>query len=125
MQFARLFAKTSGQNAQAMIDALNNSLAIIEFTADGLVLNANANFLQALGYTAAEVVGQHHALFIAPEERDTPAYRAFWTALANGEAQVAEFRRVSKTGQEVWIEASYNPVRDGGGRVTRVVKLAT
>ncbi|TAD91695.1 MAG: methyl-accepting chemotaxis protein [Alphaproteobacteria bacterium] len=120
-----MFAKTSGQNAQAMIDALNNSLAIIEFTADGLVLNANANFLQALGYTAAEVVGQHHALFIAPEERDTPAYRAFWTALANGEAQVAEFRRVSKTGQEVWIEASYNPVRDGGGRVTRVVKLAT
>ena len=105
--------------------ALDRSRARIEFTPDGTVKTANANFLNLMGYALAEVEGRHHTLFVPPAERDGDAYRSFWEALRRGEAQTREFKRVTKGGQPVWIQATYNPVLDGAGRVTRVVKFAS
>ncbi|MGI3778468.1 MAG: PAS domain-containing protein, partial [Janthinobacterium lividum] len=107
------------------ITAINRVQAVIEFALDGTILHANANFLSALGYTLDEVRGRRHAMFVAPEERDAPAYRAFWDALRRGEPQAAEFRRIGKDGREVWIQASYNPVLDAAGRPSKVIKFAT
>lgn len=109
----------------SLLEAVGKSQAIIEFTPDGHVLTANANFLNALGYTLDEIRGRHHAMFVAPDERDSPAYRQFWTQLGRGEFQAGEFRRVGKGGREVWIQASYNPVYDPACRLTKVVKFAT
>ncbi|WP_091722394.1 methyl-accepting chemotaxis protein [Methylobacterium phyllostachyos] len=105
--------------------AIDRSRARIEFAPDGTVLAANTLFLNLMGYTLAEVKGQHHTLFVSAAERDGDAYRAFWTALRSGEAQTCEFKRVAKGGRAVWIQATYNPVLDRAGRVTRVVKFAT
>ena len=110
---------------QSQIAAINRVQAVIEFALDSTILHANPNFLSALGYTLDEVRGRRHAMFVAPEERDTPAYHAFWEALRRGEPQAAEFRRVAKGGREVWIQASYNPVLDAAGRPCKVVKFAT
>ena len=49
----------------------------------------------------------------------------FWAALNRGAYQMAEFKRIAKDGQEVWIEASYNPVLDGSGKPLVIVKYAT
>ncbi|WP_267427380.1 PAS domain-containing protein [Methylobacterium sp. GC_Met_2] len=105
--------------------AIDRSHARIEFAPDGTVLTANTLFLDLMGYTLAEVKGQHHTLFVPADERDGDAYRAFWAALRRGEAQTCEFKRVAKGGRAVWIQATYNPVLDRTGRVTRVVKFAT
>ncbi|MCJ2016418.1 PAS domain S-box protein [Methylobacterium sp. E-065] len=105
--------------------AIDRSRARIEFAPDGTVLAANNLFLDLMGYTHAEVKGQHHTLFVPAAERDGDAYRAFWTALRRGEAQTREFKRVTKGGRAVWIQATYNPVLDRARRVTRVVKFAT
>ena len=110
---------------RALMAALDRSRARIEFTPDGTVKTANANFLNLMGYALAEVEGRHHTLFVPPAERDGDAYRSFWEALRRGEAQTREFKRVTKGGQPVWIQATYNPVLDGAGRVTRVVKFAS
>ena len=40
-----MFNRTTFNEAQAKIDALDRSLAIIEFSMDGNVVHANKNFL--------------------------------------------------------------------------------
>ncbi len=105
--------------------ALDRSRARIEFAPDGTIRTANANFLVLMGYSLAEVEGRHHTLFVAASERDSDAYRAFWDALRRGEPQTREFKRIAKDGRPVWIQATYNPVLDRAGRVTRVVKFAS
>ena len=120
-----MFNRKLQNDALAMLTALNRSQAVIEFKPDGTILTANQNFLHALGYSLAEIQGKHHSMFVAPEERDSAAYRSFWEALRHGEFQAAEFRRVAKGGREIWIEASYNPVLDATGKPVKIVKFAT
>ncbi len=110
---------------RALLAALDRSRARIEFAPDGTVQTANANFLNLMGYTLGEVKGRHHTLFVPPAERDSDAYRAFWEGLRRGEPQTREFKRIAKDGRAVWIQATYNPVLDRAGRVTRVVKFAS
>ena len=108
----------------AKLDALDRSQAVIEFKPDGTILTANANFLSAMGYTLAEVQGQHHAMFVGPAHRDSAEYRAFWDDLRRGTFKSAEFKRIAKGGRTVWIQASYNPILDRAGHVVKVVKFA-
>ncbi len=98
---------------------------MIEFALDGTILTANANFLQALGYSLDEVRGKHHAMFVDPAQVATPAYREFWARLGRGEYDAGQYRRFGKGGREIWIQASYNPVLDPNGRPYKVVKFAT
>ena len=116
---------TTGLGGSATLAALDRSQAIIEFAPDGTILTANANFLDAMGYTLAEVQGRHHSVFVEPAERESAAYRTFWDELRRGTFQAAEFRRIARGGREVWIQASYNPVPDRSGRVVKVIKFAT
>ncbi len=107
------------------LDAIDKSQAVIVFRPDGTILDANANFLAVMGYQLAEVRGQHHSIFVDAEERGSEAYRNFWAGLAAGQFAQAEFRRIAKGGHDVWIQATYTPIKDWRGRVTRVVKFAT
>lgn len=109
----------------AQIRAIGRSQAIIQFRPDGTIIDANDNFLKALGYTLPEIQGQHHSIFVDPREVRTPEYALFWQRLAAGEYQASDFKRYAKDGKLVWIEASYNPIIDERGRVTKVVKFAT
>ncbi|MDQ0443097.1 methyl-accepting chemotaxis protein [Methylobacterium persicinum] len=110
---------------EGKLRAIDRSQGIIEFDLDGKVLDANANFLAVVGYDLDEVRGRHHSLFVDPAEVKADAYSRFWEALRRGEFQAAEYKRIAKGGREVWIQASYNPVRDVSGRVAKVVKFAT
>ncbi len=105
-------------------EAIDRSQGIVEFSAEGIVLDANANFLKAMGYTIEEVRGQHHRMFVDPVYRDSRQYQEFWDSLKRGQFHAAQFRRVGKDGKEVWLEGSYNPVRDLQGNITKVVKFA-
>ncbi|MFT3939681.1 PAS domain-containing protein [Rhodopseudomonas sp.] len=119
------FTRSAGHDhAAAMLAALNRSQAVIEFDLDGNVIDANDNFLAALGYSLPEIKGKHHSMFVDPSEHDSPAYREFWTALRAGQYQSGEFHRIGKGGREVWIQASYNPILDKSGKPTGVVKFA-
>uniref|UniRef100_E6VH62 Methyl-accepting chemotaxis sensory transducer with Pas/Pac sensor n=1 Tax=Rhodopseudomonas palustris (strain DX-1) TaxID=652103 RepID=E6VH62_RHOPX len=117
--------KLKNADFSGQIDAIRKSQAVIEFSIDGTVLDANDNFLHALGYSLAEIKGRHHSMFVDPAEREGAAYRAFWAALGRGEYQAGEYKRIGKGGKEVWIQASYNPILDLNGRPFKVVKYAT
>jgi len=117
--------KLKAANYAGQIEAIGKSQAVIEFSMDGNVLTANANFLGALGYSLAEIQGKHHSMFMPSDQRDGAAYRTFWADLNRGEFQSGEYERVGKGGKQVWIQASYNPIRDLNGKPFKVVKYAT
>jgi methyl-accepting chemotaxis protein len=116
-------ARMESADAAGQVQAIGRSQAVIEFSLDGKILNANENFLRAMGYTLSEITGQHHSMFVPPADRDTPAYREFWASLKRGEFSAAEFKRIAKGGREVWLQASYNPILDPNGVPFKVVKF--
>lgn len=114
-----------GADRRGKIEAINKAQAVISFDLDGTVLDANENFLRALGYTLPEVVGKHHSHFVAADDRDSAEYRSFWSKLREGQYQAGRYKRLGKGGREIWIEASYNPILDASGCPLKVVKFAT
>jgi methyl-accepting chemotaxis protein len=115
----------TGASQSAILDALNRSQAMIRFKPDGTIISANENFLATMGYTLAEIQGQRHSMFCDEATRQSADYRDFWPSLGRGEFHAAQFRRIAKGGREVWLQATYNPVMDGTGRVVEVVKYAS
>ncbi len=118
-------SKLELQNALAQAAAISRSQAVIEFNLDGTIITANENFLGAMGYTLDEIKGKHHSLFVDQVTRESATYREFWGNLNKGQFQAAQYKRVAKGGREIWIEASYNPILDSGGKPYKVIKFAT
>ncbi len=116
--------KTRALDDARTVEALNRVQAIIEFDPDGTILTANDNFLKTLDYALGDIVGKHHRIFCDTAYVRSEAYQVFWRELSQGKFQAGEFQRVSRTGQPVYIQASYNPVFDENGAVIKIVKFA-
>ncbi|PTS84949.1 pili assembly chaperone [Pseudomonas sp. HMWF032] len=110
---------------ESYMNAINRSMAMIEFNMSGEVQTANENFLGTTGYRLDEIRGKHHRLFCAHEEVSSEAYRNFWQRLTHGEVFSGRFKRVGKSGRTIWLRATYNPLFDANGRQYGVVKFAT
>lgn len=110
---------------QGQIEGIDASQAVIQFGTDGTILDANDNFLTALGYQLGDIKGKHHSIFIRAEVRSSPEYLAFWEALRRGEAKSGEFRHIGNHGKHLWIQSTYTPIRNGRGEVVKVVEYCT
>lgn len=117
--------KNKAVDATGQLEAINRSQAVIEFNLDGSIAWANPNFCNAMGYTLEEIRGQHHRIFVEPSYAGSQEYVRFWESLRRGEFQAAEYKRLGKGGRAVWIQATYNPIRDNRGVPIKVVKYAT
>ena len=109
----------------ASLAGIRQAIACIEFTPQGEIVAANDRFLALMGYELADLVGQHHKIFCLPEDVASAAYQQFWQRLARGESFTDKFQRLTRSGEVVWLEASYIPVKDEDGRVVRILKLAS
>ncbi|EZP31621.1 Pas/Pac sensor-containing chemotaxis sensory transducer [Pseudomonas sp. RIT288] len=107
-----------------LLEAINRSMAVIEFDLEGVVLKANDNFLKTMGYRSEQVIGQPHRVFCTPEFGRSAQYTELWSRLKNGQFQSGTFERINSQGQPVWLGANYNPIKDASGRVVKVVKFA-
>lgn len=107
-----------------LLAAVDNAVARIEFDPQGNILYANPNFCGAIGYSLEEITGRHHSMFMFDEDADTDEYRSHWPRLANGELNAGEFRRRHSSGAQIFIRASYSPVKDSAGRVYKIIKCA-
>ncbi|PZO84847.1 MAG: hypothetical protein DI626_07925 [Micavibrio aeruginosavorus] len=108
----------------SQIMAIRKSQAVIEFNLDGTIIGANDQFLNAMGYTAGEIEGRHHSIFVTPEYAASRDYASFWEKLRKGEYDRGEYKRLAKGGREIWIQASYNPILDHEGKPFKIVKFA-
>ena len=116
---------THSNELRDMIAALHRSSAVIEFNLDGTIIKANDNFLKGMGYTHEQIVGKHHRIFCTEQEANSEQYKQFWRGLAEGKLESGRFKRIDSRGNEVWLEASYNPIRNEDGNLYKVVKFAT
>lgn len=117
---AKQVEMTSLQN---VYNALSKSMAIIEFQPDGTIVDANDNFLTTVGYPLEEIQGKHHRIFCNDQfYQENPT---FWQDLAAGRFNAGKFQRFNKLGDEVWLEASYNPVMDESRQVKSIIKIAS
>jgi methyl-accepting chemotaxis protein len=108
----------------SILNGINATMATIEFTTAGVIVTANKNFLDTMKYSLAQIQGKHHRMFVPEDIRNSDDYKTFWTALASGKSNVNVFKRIDSSGQEVWLNAIYNPILDQDGKVQRVIKLA-
>lgn len=118
-------AKLQTAEYEGKIEAINRSQAVIEFELDGHIITANQNFLDIFGFQLEEIVGKHHRIFCEPGYAESRAYAEFWQRLGQGEYEADEFKRITRDGAEVWLQASYNPILDVEGRPRKIVKFAT
>ncbi len=109
----------------SVLDAVNRSMAVIEFDLDGRIKDANANFLTLMNYRLGDLIGKHHSLFCEAEEASSSEYAAFWRALNDGEFRSGLFKRRDSRARPVWLQATYNPLYDDAGQLYGVIKLAS
>ncbi len=126
IKYATDITKQKLKNAdyEGQINAISKSQAVIHFNMDGTIIDANENFLNAMGYTLADIQGKHHSMFAEPGYAASQEYKDFWAKLNRGEFSSGQYRRFGKGGREIWIEASYNPIMDMNGKPFKVVKYA-
>lgn len=110
---------------KALIKAIKSHVAVIEFTPDGTILDANPLFLKVAGYKLEEIREQHHRIFCTPEYAHSPDYPVFWEKLRAGEAHSGTFSRINARSEKIWLEATYFPVCDQQGKVFKILKIAT
>ena len=123
LALAKREKEISDQSAQ--LTALHRSMAVIEFDADGKIPTANQNFLDTLGYALQDIQGNQHRMFVGEKTANSAESQRFWRRLRDGEFLGGEYLRFGKGGREVWIQATYNPMFDANGRISRVVKFAS
>ncbi len=119
----KLLAKFSEQ--KCVVDGIKRSMAYIEFSLDGIIIDANELFLATVGYSLNEIVGQHHRIFCEEKYAESQDYVMFWRKLNDGEFVQGRFKRVGSNGQVIWLEATYTPIYDKDGMLCKVVKFAS
>ncbi|MDW7693160.1 PAS domain-containing protein [Flammeovirgaceae bacterium SG7u.111] len=110
---------------KGILEGIDHAMATIEFTTNGEILKANEKFLQSTGYELDEIVGKHHRIFVPKEIRESASYQTFWEKLASGESFSGSFKRINAKGEDIWLNAIYNPVKDAEGNIKKVAKFAT
>jgi methyl-accepting chemotaxis protein len=123
--FARPAASSAPSTCDALLAAVNNVQAIVRFGLDGTIQDANDNFLKTMGYTKDQAIGQHHRIFMPKGAADGADYQRFWDRLRSGQEIADTFARRTRDGRTIWLEASYNPLRNASGQVEGFVKFAT
>lgn len=109
----------------SLLQMIDRTQAVIHFEPDGTILQANKNFLGAVGYELSEIQGNHHSMFVDADYRKSPEYAKFWDDMRSGQFFTDQYPRVRKDGSTIWIQATYAPILDDDGKVTRVIKIAT
>ena len=118
-------SKRRNAEFEGVVDAINRSLAVVEFDLFGNILNANSIFQDITGYRLEELQGQHHAFLCAPAEVASQEYQQFWAVLRAGQYAAGDFHRIGKGGKDIWIHGSYNPIYDPEGQPYKIVKFAS
>lgn len=126
IKFANDVTAVKMRNAEyeGKVSAIGKAQAVVEFDVHGNVLDANANFLDVMGYELADIKGEHHRMFCEAEYANSLEYKKFWQKLNRGEFDSGRYKRIGNHGKVVWIQATYNPILDLNGKPYKVVKFA-
>jgi methyl-accepting chemotaxis protein len=118
----------SKEELLSRMEAINRSNALIYFDLNGNILGVNAIFLKAMGYGEdehEELIGKHHSIFVCEDYAKSSEYEKFWDILRSGKYYQGEFERRKRDGSLINLQATYNPIFDESGKITKIMKVAT
>jgi methyl-accepting chemotaxis protein len=118
----------SKEELLSRLEAINRSNAIIYFDLSGIILGVNDIFLEAMGYgigSHEELIGKHHRTFVCEDYAKSDEYEKFWDILRSGKYYQGEFERRKKDGSLINLQATYNPIFNEDGKITKIMKIAT
>ena len=118
----------SKEELLSRLEAINRSNAIIYFDLNGFILGVNVIFLKAMGFNEEEhnqLIGKHHSIFVSYEYSKSEDYKKFWDKLREGKFFEGEFERRKIDGSPIYLQATYNPIFDESGEITKIMKIAT
>lgn len=113
------------QEKHSVLRAINRSLGVIEFSADGVIVGANGNYLKTMGYLPEEIVGKHHRVLCEPDYVGSQEYENFWRDVNQGRFFSGRFKRIARDGRPVWWEATYTPVFDLEGKPIKIISIGS
>lgn len=111
--------------AENTMDAINQAVSTIEFDPEGKIVNVNRNFLDLMGYSKDELIGEFHRIFVTKEEKTSDEYKQFWRDLSSGRMKEGEYKRISKSGQVKYLKESYAPIKNRDGSTSRIMMFAS
>ncbi|MDX1628834.1 MAG: PAS domain S-box protein [Fulvivirga sp.] len=111
--------------AESTMDALHQAVAIAEFDPEGKIVNINQNLLDIMGYYKDELIGEHHRIFVQKEDKTSDEYKQFWRDLTSGKVKQGEFKRINKSGDDVFLKESYAPIKNRDGSLNKIMLFAT
>ncbi|WP_020531932.1 PAS domain S-box protein [Flexithrix dorotheae] len=111
--------------SKGILSGINTTMATIVFSPDGIIQEANDNFLKTIGYSLNEIQGKHHKIFVSKGTQETNDYKTFWSRLASGTPLSGVFQRIDSGGETILLNAIYNPILNAEGKVIKVMKFAT
>jgi PAS domain S-box-containing protein len=118
----------SKEELLSRMEAINRSNAIIYFDLNGFILGVNVIFLKAMGLAEDEhnkLIGKHHSIFVSYEYSKSDEYTKFWETLREGKFFEGEFERRKIDGSPIYLQATYNPIFNEVGEITKIMKIAT
>ncbi len=83
------------------INIINQSMAFVEFNLEGVIINANSYFLQAMGYHLEDLKGKHHSVLVDANYAISDEYRQFWNRLRDKELINSNFTYLNNNKETV------------------------
>ncbi|HTJ50986.1 MAG TPA: GAF domain-containing protein [Cyclobacteriaceae bacterium] len=114
----------SQSETEATMLAIHSSLAVADYSTDGILNKVNSNYLDLMGYAQDEVLGEHHRIFVTKEEKASEEYKQFWRDLANGYPKKGNFKCLNRKGEVINIKAAFSPIKNRSGEVVKVMEIA-
>lgn len=110
---------------RAKLEAMNNTLMIVEYTADGILLDANYKYLNTMHYSLDELKGNNVVEMLVHKKEDQEELLKVIKLVKSGNYFESIMRRHTKEGQEKWFKASYTPVFNDEGIVQNILFFGT
>lgn len=114
----------SQAETEATMLAIHGSLAVADYSIDGILNKVNSNFLELVGYTQDEVLGEHHRIFVTKEEKSSDEYKQFWKDLASGYPKKGTYKALTRKGEVITLKSAFSPIKTRSGEVVKVMQIA-
>ena len=106
---------------EGQLNAIGRSQGVIELDLEGYIMKVNKTYCDMLGYQEKDLLNNHVSMLLDSTFANSPTYKELWNKLVNGATDSGQYKRIGKGGKEVWIQASYNPIKNNDGNVFKIV----
>ncbi len=108
----------------AEMAAIGRVQLLVHLSPDGTILDANEKFLDHVGYELDELKGQKHRILVPDEVAESEEYAEAWRDISKGVFRTGVYKRVTKSGEEMFFHTRFIPVKDRAGHVIKILKTA-